>query len=90
VRKKNHVVSRIVKHGSTMDEKVLEFHNKYSPYKRQTELPLLETLSKKFDREQEEKAQHGIIKPLARGGVWLVPPEKRPKGWELMELKEND
>jgi hypothetical protein len=37
----------------------------------------------------EWRAAQGEVHTIVRHGVWQVPPEKRPKGWEQMGIKES-
>ncbi len=45
-------------------------------------------IQKSITRRAEIMDQHGAPKVLAKGGRWLVPKDKRPKGWETMGLRE--
>jgi hypothetical protein len=40
-------------------------------------------------RRSEWRAAQGEVHSIVHKGVWQVPPEKRPKGWEQMGIKES-
>lgn len=39
--------------------------------------------------KRRRRRRRDDIVPLAKDGVWVVPPSARPKGWESLGLKEG-
>ena len=48
-----------------------------------------ETVLRSLERRLEFEAMQGPVKRLCHNGVWLVPPDQRPRGWQAMGLKEK-
>lgn len=57
---------------------------------KQDGLQIALELAKRRGRLAVEAAkQNGKPVEISRNGYWCVPPERRPKGWEKMGLKER-